>query len=192
MCGCETGCAWLSTPRFGVRKAPRHEAHTRNRFSLNLYFRACAPRNVFRHGHGHVRAALTSPLGLLLRPGGPAPVRTCKLQSSVMAEIRNGEGQTLHAEPSSDYLRQRHTTYTQRRPFLHTRHDRLKAGARFVDQSKNGATGPEIRVRWGGYHAGNAGESRLAVGCHLDDPLPTCAKTRNRQLHHQSGLISGN
>ena len=85
MCGCQTGFACPSTPRFGVRKAPPDEAHTRSRFSLILYFRACAPGNVFRHGHGHVRAALTSPLGLLLDPGGPAPVRTCKLQSSAMA-----------------------------------------------------------------------------------------------------------
>ena len=132
-------------------------------------------------------------LGLLLRLGGPAPVRTCKLQSSVMAELRNGEGETLRVGTSDRHPQKAQTLYTQRRPFLHTRHDRLKAGARFVAQSKNGATGPEIRVRWGGipgYHAGNAGESRLAVRCLLDDPLPTCAKTRNRQLHHQGGLIS--
>jgi len=131
-------------------------------------------------------------LGLLLRLGGPAPVRTCKLQSSVMAELRNGEGETLRVGTSDRHPQKAQTLYTQRRPFLHTLHDRLKAGARFEDQSKNGATGPEIRVRWGEYHAGNAGESRLAVRCLLDDALPTCAKTRNRQLHHQSGLISGN
>jgi hypothetical protein len=95
VCGCQTGFACLSTPRFGVRKAPPDEAHTRSRFSLILYFRACAPGNVFRHGHGHIRGTLTSPLGLLLRPGGSAPVRTCKLQSSVMAYILDGEGETL-------------------------------------------------------------------------------------------------
>ena len=182
----------LSTPRFGVRKAPRHEAHTRNRFSFNLYFRACAPRNVFRHGHGHVRAALTSLLGLLLCPGGPAPVRTCKLQSSVMAELRNGEGETLRVGTSDRHPQKAQTLYTQWRPFLHTLHTAPEAAWRHEHQSKNGATGPEIQVRWGEYHAGNAGESRLAVRCLLDDALPTCAKTRNRQLHHQSGLISGN
>ena len=69
----------------GSEKAPPDEAHTGSRFSLGLYSGACAPGNVFRHGHGHIRGALTSPLGLLLRPGGSAPVRTCKLQSSVMA-----------------------------------------------------------------------------------------------------------
>ena len=57
---------------------------------------------------------------------------------------------------------------------------------------KSGATGPVIRVRWEEYHAGNAGESRLAVGCRLDGPLPICAKMLDRQLHHQSGGISGN
>ena len=102
----------------------------------------------------------------------------------------NGEGETLRVGTSDRHPKRDQALYTQRRPFLHTLHDRLKAGARFEDQSKNGATGPEIRVRWGEYHAGNAGESRLAVRCLLDDPLPTCAKTRNHQLHHQGGLIS--
>ena len=190
MCGCQTGFAGYPPLHLGSEKAPPDEAHTQSRFSLIFYLRACAPGNVCRHGHGHIRGALTSPLGLLLCPGGSAPVRTCKLQSSVMAELRNGEGETLRVGTSDRHPQKAQTLYTQQRPFLHTRHDRLKAGARFVDQSKNGATGPEIRVRWGEYHAGNAGESRLAVRCLLDDPLPTCAKTRNRQLHHQGGLIS--
>ena len=190
MCGCQTGFAGYPPLHLGSEKAPPDEAHTRSRFSLIFYLRACAPGNVCRHGHGHIRGALTSPIGLLLCPEGSAPVRTCKLQSSVMAELRNGEGETLRLGTSDRHPQKAQTLYTQRRPFLHTLHDRLKAGARFEDQSKNGATGPEIRVRWGEYHAGNAGESRLAVRCLLDDPMPTCAKTRNRQLHHQGGLIS--
>ena len=191
MCGCQTGFACLSAPRFGVRKAPPDEAHTRSRFSLIFYLRACAPGNVCRHGHGHIRGALTSPLGLLLCPGGSAPVRTCKLQSSVMAELRNGEGETLRVGTSDRHPQKAQTLYTQRRPFLHTLHDRLKAGARFLIKAR---TGPQdLRFGLDGGNttcAGNAGESRLAVRCLLDDPMPTCAKTRNRQLHHQGGLIS--
>ena len=44
-------------------------------------------------------------LGLLLRLGGSAPVRTCKLQSSVMAELRNGEGETLRVGTSDRHPR---------------------------------------------------------------------------------------
>ena len=68
-----------------------------------------------------------------------------------MAEILNARGLNLKAEPPSDSLRQPHTPYTQRRPFLHTQpeNDRLQARGRLVDQSKNGATGPEILVDGG-------------------------------------------
>ena len=89
-------------------------------------------------------------LGLLLRLGGPAPVRTCKLQSSVMAELRNGEGETLRVGTSDRHPQKAQTLYTQWRPFLHTLHTAPEAAWRHEDQSKNGATGPEIRVRWGG------------------------------------------
>ena len=190
MYGCQTGFAGYPPLHLGSEKAPPDEAHTRSRFSLIFYLRACAPGNVCRHGHGHIRGALTSPLGLLLCPGGSAPVRTCKLQSSVMAELRNGEGETLRVGTSDRHPKKAQTLHTQSRPFLHTLHTAPEAAWRHEHQSKNGATGPEIRVRWGEYHAGNAGESRLAVRCLLDDALPTCAKTRNRQLHHQGGLIS--
>ena len=190
MCGCETGCAGYPPLDLGSEKAPPDEAHTRSRFSLDLYSRTCAPGNVFRHGHGHVREALTSPLGSSSSSGRARS--SSHLQTAVLAHGRNmnGEGETLRVGTSDRHPQKAQTLYTQRRPFLHTLHDRLKAGARFVDQSKNGATGPENQVRWGGYHAGNAGESRLAVRCLLDDPLPTCAKTRKCQLHHQGGLIS--
>ena len=78
----ELGCAGVRQglraihPSFlGSEKAPPDEAHTRSRFSLIFYLRACAPGNVCRHGHGHIRGALTSPLGLLLRPGGGGPLQ---------------------------------------------------------------------------------------------------------------------
>merc|ERR1711965_101902 len=91
----ELGCAgvtqglhgpWLSNPRFGVRKAPPDEAHTRSRFSLDLYFGACAPRNVFRHGHGHVREALTSPLGS--SPSSGRARSSSHLQTAVLGHGR--------------------------------------------------------------------------------------------------------
>ena len=96
-------------------------------------------------------------LGLLLRLGGPAPVRTCKLQSSVMAELRNGEGETLRVGTSDRHPQKAQTLYTQRRPFLHTLHDRLKAGARFLIKAR---TGPQD-LRFG-LDGGNTMQEMLA------------------------------
>ena len=80
-------------------------------------------------------------LGLLLRLGGPAPVRTCKLQSSVMAELRNGEGETLRVGTSDRHPQKAQTLYTQWRPFLHTLHTAPEAAWRHEHQSKN--AGPQ-------------------------------------------------
>ena len=177
MCGCDPGCAWLSTPRNGVRKAPPDEAHRRNWFSLILYFRACAPSNVFRHGHGHVRAALTSPLGLLLGLGGSAPVRTCKLQSSVMAEILDAEGETLRAESSDKHLRNPQILYTQWWPLLHTRSPFSRGGMakkRWADRSlktRNCTTGREE------IPSGNAGAVQFLDAPAWKRPLPTNLQT---------------
>ena len=88
-------------------------------------------------------------LGLLLRLGGPAPVRTCKLQSSVMAEIRNGEGETLRVGTSDRHPKKAQTLHTQRRPFLQTLHTCSRGGmakkhwASRSLQTRNCATGRE-------------------------------------------------
>ena len=86
----ELGCAGVRQglraihPSFlGSEKAPPDEAHTRSRFSLDLYSRACAPGNVFRHGHGHVREALTSPLGS--SPSSGRARSSSHLQTAVLA-----------------------------------------------------------------------------------------------------------
>ena len=124
--------------------------------------------------------------------GGPLQFAPANCSPRSWPEKTQRRGETLRVGTRDRHPRKPQTLHTQWRPFLHTLHTAPEAAWRHEDQSKNGATGPEIRVRWGEYHAGNAGESRLAVRCLLDDALPTCAKTRNRQLHHmhQGGLIS--
>ena len=120
---------------------------------------------------------------------GPLQFAPANCSPRSWPEKTQRRGETLRVGTRDRHPRKPQTLHTQWRPFLHTLHTAPEAAWRHEDQSKNGATGPEIRVRWGEYHAGNAGESRLAVRCLLDDPMPTCAKTRNRQLHHQGGLI---
>lgn len=123
MCGCETGCAGYPPLDLGSEKAPPDEAHTRSRFSLDLYSRACAPGNVFRHGHGHIREALTSPLGS--SPSSGRARSSSHLQTAVLGHGRNTQrrgASSARRASYSDYLRhaQRHTTYTQRRPYFYT------------------------------------------------------------------------
>ena len=83
VCGCETGCAGYPPLDLGSEKAPPDEAHTGSRFSLDLYSRACAPGNVFWDGHGHIREALTTPLGP--SPSSGRARSSSHLQTAVLA-----------------------------------------------------------------------------------------------------------
>ena len=140
-------CVAIHPSIWGPKSTPRRGA--RSRFSFNLYFAPAHLGTFFGMGMGMSERPLHRRLVFSFCPGGSAPVRTCKLQSSVMAEIRNGEGETLGVEPPSDYLRRRHTTYTQRRPFLHTLHTCSRGGmakrrwASHSLQTRNCATGRE-------------------------------------------------
>ena len=80
-----------------------------------------------------------------------------------MAELLNTEGRTLRRLPRRGLGGNLGALEDIGGHFYTLAKTVFRARARFVYQSKNGASGPEIRFRWGACHAGNSAKPRLAV-----------------------------